>query len=166
MKEGGKSSSGLCRKRRPDKHTSRPLLRRDPQPDVYESQLASFKAKEIPESVLLVDAGLWRFLIAWKNLQVTRKKRLTPAEKGEANVWRWLWENVTFSLEQFAVLSGVSIKEAEGKLKMLSGNRMVYPDGSLNSYVEKLLKARVITLFKKAQTPRAKGSPKEEGSNA
>lgn len=62
--------------------------------------------------------------------------------------------------------SGASFKDAEDKLNMLSGNKMVYPDGSLNSYVEKLLKARVIMLFKKAQTPKAKGSPKEEGANA
>lgn len=131
---------------------------------LYQSELASFKAKETPDSVLLLDAGLWRFLIAWKNLSLSRKRRLSiPVGRDEKSMWQWLWENASFSVDELALLAGACVKETEEKLKMLSGVRMVYPDGTLNSYVEKLLKARVVMLFKKAQLPRTKASPKEEG---
>jgi len=138
-----------------------------PRHNLYQSELDLFKAKESPDSVLLLDAGLWRFLIAWKNLQVSRRRRLTtPGGHDERSMWEWLWENASFSVNELALLAGASAKEAEEKLNMLSGVRIVYPDGTLNGYVEKLLKARVVMLFKRAQLPRTKASPKEEGKMA
>jgi len=54
-------------------------------------------------------------------------------------------------MEDLAGLGGASVAEATRKFAMLSGNRMVYPDGTLNTYVDKLLKARTVVLFQKNQ---------------
>jgi hypothetical protein len=64
-------------------------------------------------------------------------------------------------MEDFAALSGTSARNATEKFKMLSGNGMVYPDGTLNTYVDRLLKARTVLLFQKSQ-PR--GPRKEDCS--
>ena len=123
--------------------------------DAYQCELDWFKANEIPECVLLVDNSLLRFLVAWKRVVLLRKRRLTGLPNcDKAGIWQWLWQNVDFSMDDFAALSGTSIRNATEKFKMLSGNGMVYPDGTLNTYVDRLLKARTVLLFQKSQ-PRA-----------
>lgn len=118
--------------------------------NVYARELDWFKANELPECALLVDDSLLRFLVAWKRLAVTRTKRLTRVTKrNKAGLWQWLWQNAVFSLEDFAVLTGASVPTATARFKMLSGNAMIYPDGTLNSYVDKLLKARTVLLFQR-----------------
>lgn len=128
--------------------------------DTYQRELDWFKANEIPECALLVDNALLRSLVAWKRVTLTRKKRLTGLPDGDkSRIWQWLWENVEFSMDDLAALTGTSVPDAAEKFKMLSVNGMVYPDGTLNTYVDRLLKARTVLLFQKTQ-PR--GLRKEE----
>lgn len=120
--------------------------------NLFEHELAWFKANETPESVLLVDDSSLRFLVAWKQVVVVRKRCASmPAKCGKAEAWRWLWRNVEFSMEDLAGLGGASVAEATRKFAMLSGNRMVYPDWTLNTYVDNLIKARTVALFQKNQ---------------
>lgn len=120
--------------------------------DKYQRELDWFKANEIPECALLVDSSLLPFLVAWKKIALMRKKRLSGSPgRGNAGIWSWLWENVEFSMEDLASLSGTSVRNAAEKFKVLSGNGLVYPDGTLNSYVDRLLKARTVLLFQKSR---------------
>jgi len=58
---------------------------------LFEHELAWFKANETPESALLVEDSSLRFLVAWKQVVVVRKRCVSmPAQCGKAEAWRWL----------------------------------------------------------------------------
>jgi len=46
----------------------------------------------------------------------------------------------------------------ERKLKPLVGNRVLYPDGTVNSYVQRYLRERVLRLFDAKPRKPAKGT--------
>ena len=43
--------------------------------------------------------------------------------------------------------SGVSSYGLDGKMKVLIGNRVLYPDGTINSFVQRYLRDRVLKSF-------------------
>ena len=112
--------------------------------------LELFKKQEKPEAVLMVcgNAELTRIAVAWSNTHPRRVK--SPAKysgKDQDSLWQWLWENTSYSKE--AVLSRIpsSRQAAERNLAALMGNRVLYPDGTLNSFVERYLREKVLELF-------------------
>jgi hypothetical protein len=52
-------------------------------------------------------------------------------------------------LNNLKKIPGTSLSEAglENKMKPLIGNRILYPDGTVNSYVQRYLREKVINLF-------------------
>ena len=44
-------------------------------------------------------------------------------------------------------MSGLTVPLVERKLKPLVGNRVLYPDGTVNSFVQRYLRERVLKLF-------------------
>ncbi|MBI4337880.1 MAG: hypothetical protein HY683_08660 [Chloroflexi bacterium] len=120
--------------------------------DPYAEKLASFKQNEKPEVVLLVadNPELIKVVVAWTNVEVRRPEKLTSLRGGsEAEVWKWLWENTRYSRGSLIESLGISYSEAglETKLKPLIGNRIIYPDGTINSFVQRFLRDRVLKLF-------------------
>ncbi len=123
----------------------------------YEEKLAEFKAREKPEVVLLLgdDAGLVRITVAWTNTVTCQAKKLTrPPKVDDANSWwNWLWENTTYSRQELMEKAYQSYQGFDQKLKALIGNRILYPDGSINSLAQRYLRERVLKLFQ-AKPPR------------
>jgi len=120
--------------------------------DFYVEKLAWFKQNERPEAVLLVADNPERIkiVIAWTNLSVRRAEKLTElTSESENEVWEWLWENAKFSLSEFKEKIGISFSELalENKMKPLIGNRIIYPDGTVNSFVQRYLREQVLKLF-------------------
>ena len=62
-------------------------------------------------------------------------------------MWDWLWANTHYSVADLAELSGLSAPLVERKLKPLIGNRVLYPDGTVNSFAQRYLRERVLKLF-------------------
>ena len=120
--------------------------------DLYTEKLNWFKQNEKPEAVLLVadNPDLVKIVIAWASLDVKRADRLTrlPGES-ESEIWEWLWQNTKYLLSELKEKIGVSFSELalENKLKPLIGNRIIYPDGTVNSFVQRYLKEQVVKLF-------------------
>ncbi len=58
-------------------------------------------------------------------------------------------EEARYSWAELLDKIGISISETglESKLKPLIGNRILYPDGSVNSFVQRYLRDRVLKLF-------------------
>ena len=120
--------------------------------DLYIEKLAWFKQNEKPEVVLVVadNPELIKIIIAWTSLGVTRAEKLTELKGDTENeVWEWLWENTKFSLVEFKEKIGIPFSELalENKLKPLIGNRVLYPDGMVNSFVQRYLREQVAKLF-------------------
>ncbi len=119
---------------------------------IYAEKLAWFKQNERPEVVLLVaeNPELARIIVAWTNLEVRHAVRLTELRgESENHVWEWLWRNAKYSLTSLTEKVGVSYSESglESKMKPLVRNRILYPDGTVNSFVQRYLRDRVLKLF-------------------
>ena len=114
--------------------------------------LERFKNEERPECVLLVSGSpsLIRIVVAWINMSIERRKRLTPFPEDAEQQWEWLWHNATFSTERLAKYLPSSDKELEQKMQALITNKVLYPDGAVNGYVERLLRARIVKMLSDA----------------
>jgi len=120
--------------------------------DLYTEKLNWFKQNERPEVVLLLadNPDLVKIVVAWTSLDVRRASKLTGLPSGsESEAWEWLWENTTYSLKELKEKTGTSLSEIalENKMKPLIGNRIIYPDGTVNSFVERYLREQVVKLF-------------------
>jgi len=73
-------------------------------------------------------------------------------------MWNWLWANARYSLDDLAEKSSLTVPLVERKLKPLIGNRVMYPDGTVNSFVQRYLRERVLRLFDVKPRKSAKGS--------
>jgi hypothetical protein len=120
--------------------------------DLFVEKLAWFKQNEKPEAVLLIadEPERIKIVIAWTNTQVIQAENLTrQVNTSEKGTWGWLWENTVFSREELLGAIGAALSDAglEKKMRPLIGNRILYPDGTVNSYVQRYLREKVINLF-------------------
>jgi hypothetical protein len=131
--------------------------------DLYAEKLAWFKQNEKPEAVLMVadNPDFIKIAIAWTNLDVQRVDELTSLHgESESEIWEWLWKNARFSIAELKEKVGISFSELalENKTKPLIGNRVIYPDGTVNSFVQRYLREQVLKLFEaKPKKPVKKG---------
>ena len=119
--------------------------------NLYLEKLNWFKQNEKPETVLLVadNAERIKLVIAWTNLNVRCAEKLTELRgESENEVWEWLWENTRYSRSEFKEKSGAASEiSLEGKMKPLIGNRIIYPDDTVNLYVQRYLREQIVKLF-------------------
>ena len=112
--------------------------------NMYNEKLVWFKQNEKPETVLLLveNPELAKLVIAWTNLDVHISDVLNDDVVGtEVETWEWLWANTVYNLMKFKEIVGVPMATSvlESKLKRLIYNRIIYPDGTINSYVQRYL---------------------------
>lgn len=117
---------------------------------LFTVRLRRFKERENPEAVLVVadDPEFTKIVIAWTSLDVrpVPKPSDLPGES-ERERWDWLWANTRYSLDDLTERSGLTASLIQRKLKLLIGNRVLYPDGTVNSFVQRYLRERVLRLF-------------------
>jgi len=132
--------------------------------NLFIEKLTWFKQNEKPEAVLVIadNQELIKIVVAWTNLEVSCADELTElTAKSENEIWEWLWQNTRFNLTELKAKTGVSYSESvlDGKLKPLIGNRVLYPNGTVNSFVQRYLRERVLKLFEtKPKIPSKKAS--------
>lgn len=124
--------------------------------DIYTEKLSRFKRNEKPEVVLMItdNPELIKIIIAWTNIDVQSDDKLSEfTGESENKIWEWLWENTRFSLAELKAKTGVPYSESvlEQKMKPLIGNRILYPDGTVNSFVQRYLREQVVKLFEAKQ---------------
>ena len=122
-------------------------------------KLAEFKAQESPEAVLLLadSAELVRIAVAWPSAATRRREPLAqPPANGDPHAWwDWLWENTEYSRRELAAKTGLADSHLERGLSVLVGNRALYPDGTVNSFVQRYLRDKVLKLFQARDSRRA-----------
>ena len=67
--------------------------------------------------------------------------------KDEAELWDWLWERAQYSRKELIQKSSLSEYGFDHRMRTLIGNRVLYPDGTVNSYVQRYLREKVLRLF-------------------
>lgn len=120
--------------------------------ELFVEKLNWFKQNERPETVLVIadNPELIKIIIAWTNLEVRQHNNITNViGEFENEIWEWLWKNTEFSLVKLKEKTGVPYSESilKDKMKPLIGNRVLYPDGTMNSFVQRYLRERVLKLF-------------------
>jgi len=118
--------------------------------DLWSLALDQVKKQEKPEAVLVIAGSteLTRVVVAWIGVKISRRKRLTKRTTGnEEAVWLWLWENTSFSQDWLYSRVPGCRKKAEQNFAVLVANRILYPDGSVNAFVARYLRERVLSLF-------------------
>jgi hypothetical protein len=121
--------------------------------NIFLERLTWFKQNEKPESVLVIanNHELIKIIIAWTNLMTKSSDNLTDLNSNSENEkWEWLWINSKYSLTELKIKAGVPYSESvlEQKMRPLIGNRILYPDGTINSFVQRYLRDQVVKLFK------------------
>lgn len=120
--------------------------------DLFIEKLNLFKRNEKPEAVLMISDNpeFIKIIVAWSNLDVKYAGDIkgSPGES-EQETWKWLWSNTSFSISELKEKLGtsLSVPALKDKIKPLIGNRVIYPDGSVNSFVERYLREQVVSLF-------------------
>lgn len=119
--------------------------------DLWTTRLAEFKRHEKPETVLILSgsAELTRIAAAWSGMSVVRKRKLSPyVQADEDATWRWLWENTDYSMEELLLRLPVSPEKTKRNFAALVANHVLYPDGTVNSFVQRFLHEKVLNLFR------------------
>lgn len=118
--------------------------------DVWQERLNEFKGSEQAETVLMLSgsASLMRIALAWSGMSVIRKAKLKPCvAKDTESVWRWLWDHVEYSQEDLMNRIPGATAQTPRNFAALVANRVLYPDGTLNSFAGRYLKERVLDAF-------------------
>ena len=120
--------------------------------NLFVEKLSLFKQNEKPETVLVIadNQELIKVIVGWSILDVKPTDKMTKLMGDSENeVWDWLWKNTGFSLTELKAKTGVPYSESvlEQKMKLLIGNRILYPDGTINSYIQRYLRGEVAKLF-------------------
>ena len=119
--------------------------------NIFTEKLNWFKQNEKPETVLLVadNQDRIKLIIAWTNCSVKQPENLTsPEGKLETEIWDWLWENTDYAKSELKEKGDVASEIVlENRMKPLLGNRIIYPDGTINSYVQRYLRDQVVKIF-------------------
>ena len=119
--------------------------------DLWNERLRQFKEQERPETVLVVagNSELTRVVTAWMGIKTSRKKRVSPCERQDDDtVWRWLWKNTNIPEDWFYSRIAGSGERAARNFAVLVANHVLYPDGTVNGFVERYLREKVLSLFR------------------
>lgn len=107
-----------------------------------------------PDSRLLLAA--WAsYLVPWKP-----PEGLAPQEQ-DSRVWEWLWKGCRPSMARLEGLSGVPKVFIARKLRILRGARLIFPDGTISAWADKILQAEITLVY-----PTKRPAPRREGGHA
>lgn len=123
----------------------------------YYEKLEQFKENEKPEALLTIinNQNAIKTVIAWTGMNTRPSNKLSnPSGNSEDEIWTWLWDNTDYSLSELRDKLGIPLSETglKSRLKPLIGNRILYPDGTINTYVQKYLREQVVLLFQNGRT--------------
>jgi len=116
----------------------------------FTERLSPFKQNERVEVILLIadNSDLTKIAVAWPSIAVHRPKLLSKLEEeAEVQVWKWLWDNTLFSDAELAEASSIREDLIGRRMAPLIANRILYPDGTVNSFVQRYLREKVLKLF-------------------
>jgi hypothetical protein len=117
----------------------------------FEEVLKKFKDSESPECIvpLLDDNKLRMALVAWQMVKVTRKPSTECSTTDISEMWAWLWEQISYDEQSYAIIAGAPIHEIYNTFLRLKGMRLVYPDGTICLYAKQFLQGLIMARLPK-----------------
>jgi hypothetical protein len=116
----------------------------------FEEAIGEFRGKEeIEDTSCLFSKGtnsdsLRRIVVAWNKIKITRLSKKKASPPGEHDLWKWMWEQVSYDEEELKRVSGVRVN-LNSLVEILKGNRLIYPDGTISSFAQTALKMKIKT---------------------
>jgi len=92
---------------------------------------------------LLADPILRNLVVAWSltPVEFTEPEKAPPTE--EALRWEWLWGGTRFKREDLAAVLQIEVIRLDPLLQRAIAFRLIYPDGTANSYAIKFIRTEV-----------------------
>jgi hypothetical protein len=116
-------------------------------PDDFISEFKS--AEDVSQTIHLVDnLELQRVVQAWSNCTVIYRP-FGDADDIEHVEWDKLWVFSEHSMEELSEKSGVPIGKVEIFFNIAKGNKLIYPDGSVNLHAIQFIKGTIVKYLKK-----------------
>jgi len=119
----------------------------------FDAIVQGFKESEQPECLLLIseDPANLKIAAAWTGIRIERRNAARcPRDDAGDELWDWLWDGVSYSFAEIALRTGLSTHLVERRLPGLIANKVIYPDGTVNSFVQRFLREQVLKLFRAA----------------
>lgn len=117
--------------------------------------ISDFKKSETAENIvpLVESEELRNGLVAWKSVVISFKDVSGEPPKGsDAARWDWMWSQVEFELNSFAIVSGVQNQYANKLFTRLKGLRLIYPDGTIHELAAKYLQSIIMSKLPKPKS--------------
>lgn len=103
--------------------------------------LKHFKGREaIFDTMHLEIPFVDRICRCWPNIRVTMVYNKSAAPKDDYEKWLWLWNSAVFDPIELGQVTGLQQDCLLG-LDAAIGNKLIYPDGSINNQIELSLKS-------------------------
>lgn len=93
--------------------------------------------------LLVADAEARRIVAAWSTFPSRWTGPAGEAPADPARRWEWLWRGCRVSFAALAVRSGVLPSVVPGKFALVKANRLIYPNGTVNEWADRILQAEV-----------------------
>lgn len=101
------------------------------------------------------DAETMRVLAAWeKTEQRWSKPRGEMPTRPTAAAWRWLVSGWELDIPAIADAAAVTYGTARDRMAVLTGNRLVYPDGTMSKFARNALRAHMGMRLNAGKGPR------------
>jgi len=125
--------------------------------------LASFKKDEEAENIVAIisDDELQNGLIAWKSVRIKYKAATDCKEMDPTARWEWLWSQIDYDSQAFGVVAGAKAQDVGRLIARLSGLRLIYPDGTINTLSKQYLQTIIMSKIRSSspRSPRSAAQP-------
>lgn len=116
----------------------------------FEQAIEKFKELESPEDVLPLlgkeakHEQLRQLLVAWQKISIKRVKKTEyrGSDSDMVELWKWMWEQVYYDREELKQISMIQ-GDIDNLMKVLVGNRIIYPDGTISTFARKVLQQMI-----------------------
>ncbi len=123
----------------------------DPVAKPPQQLIEAFRAVELAEhtAALMIEEGFdaeaMRVLAAFQHAEQlwSQPKKPCPTVMPTPGAWAWLVSGWTVDFFELSRAAGVSEATARGKLDMLRGNHLIYPDGTMSKWATAALRSHV-----------------------
>lgn len=110
-------------------------------PSGFNDVLQEFKKNEKSEDIIpiLEDADIQKLIIAWTKIVIRRIHHKDTLPDTFNEKWLWLWKQISWSERELLNISGIPETKFCRIVNQSCGNRLIYPDGTVNTHASKYL---------------------------
>lgn len=113
----------------------------------FEEAVEFFKMQETIEDITVLFSkeradqaeSLRKIVSAWKKIRLQRSQTKKTCPESDHERWQWLWGEIEYDVEEIKRVTGITMP-IEPLIKILIGNRIIYPDATVSEWATKAIK--------------------------